>query len=177
MSRFPPHSRILAALAMLLQSAAIAYASAPPSVSFAPGIEATLQAKYGEPEVPALRSEVVDSVSAALKAAGDRCNLDLEVVLQRAAPSHPTLKQQLDDPAMDPFRTVFYHGGAALTGQVLGADGRVLQTVTHERFADNRSSISAGKDPWSDARVAIGQFSDKLVKACRRQTGAAGASH
>jgi hypothetical protein len=42
--------------------------------------------------------------------------------------------------------------------------------VTHRRFADDRSSLSASRDPWSDADVAIGQFADKLVRACRRQT-------
>ena len=162
---------------LLLPTTALAAESMPPAVDFAPGYEATLQAKYGTQEATALRSEIVDSISAALKAAHGRCALNLDVVLERAAPSHPTMKQQLDNPALDPFRSVFLNGGAALTGHVHGADGRVLDTVKHQRFADNRASVSAGKDPWSDARLAIGQFTDKLVNACKRRTIAADLSH
>jgi hypothetical protein len=63
------------------------------------------------------------------------------------------MKQQDDNPALDPFRSVFVNGGAALM--------RI---------------VSAGKDPWSDARLAIGQFASKLVKACSRQATAADTS-
>jgi hypothetical protein len=54
------------------------------------------------------------------------------------------MTQQLNELAMDPFR-----------------------------FADDLRSVSPGKDPWSDARVAIGQFTAKLVGAFRRQSMAA----
>jgi hypothetical protein len=37
-------------------------------------------------------------------------------------------------------------------------------------LADDRTSVSASRDPWSDADVAIGQCADKLVHACRSQT-------
>jgi hypothetical protein len=177
---YRPNSRgwIASAVAwLLLPAATLAIESVPPAVDFAPGYEATLQSEYGAQETPVLRAQIVDSISAALKSAHGGCALTLDVVLDRAAPSHPTMKQQLDNPAMDPFRSVYLNGGAALTGHVRAADGRVLDTVTHQRFADNRASVSAGKDPWSDARLAIGQFTDKLVKACKRQTLAVGASH
>jgi hypothetical protein len=171
MNSFYVRSWIPTTLALLLaQSVTLAADGAPPSIEFAPGYEAALQAKYGTQEATALRSEIVDSISAALKAAHGGCALTLDVVLERAAPSHPTMKQQLDNPAMDPFRSVFLNGGAALTGHVRSTDGRVLDTVTHQRFADNGASVSAGKDPWSDARIAIGQFTDKLVNACKRRT-------
>ena len=93
--------------------------------------------------------------------------------MERAAPSHPTMKQQLDDPAMNPIRSVFLNGGAALTGHVRGADGAILATVKHQHFPDELRLVSAGKDPWSDAWVAIGQFTAKLLAACKRQTSAA----
>jgi hypothetical protein len=179
MNRFQRRRGIATGIALLLVQSGTVNAGLvlSPSVEFAPGYEAALQAKYGDREAPALRSEILDSVSAGLKAAHGRCNLNLDIVLERAAPTHPTMKQQLDDPSMDPFRSVFLNGGAALTGQVRGADGRVLATVKHQRFADNRSSISPGKDPWSDARVAIWQFTSKLVDACKQQTIAAAAAH
>jgi len=60
---------------------------------------------------------------------------------------------------------------------VRDAQGQVLATVTHQRFADDRSGVSASRDPWSDADVAIGRFADKLVNACRRQTITAAARH
>jgi hypothetical protein len=170
-----PHSAhwLFTGLAWLLMPAAAHTAEFfAASVEFAPGYEAALRAKYGAPEAPALRSEIVDSISAALKAAHGDCILNMDVVMERVAPTHPTMKQQLDDPAMDPFRSVFLNGGAALTGHVLGADGQVLATVKHEHFVDDLRSVSPGKDPWSDARVAIGQFTDTLVGACRRQSSA-----
>ena len=175
------HGAALVVLLLPAASAAPALALAAEfsaaSVGFAPAYETTLQTRYGAPEVPALRAEIVDSMTAALHAAHGDCRLTLDVVMQRAAPTHPTMKQQLDDPALDPFRTVFYNGGAALTGRVLDVHGQVLETVSHDHFADNRHSISPGKDPWSDARVAIGQFTQKLVSACKRQSGASQAPH
>jgi hypothetical protein len=167
------HSRgwICAALAwLLLPAAASADDAQPPAVGFAAGYEATLQAKYGTRETAALRSQMLAAVSESLQAAHGSCQLHLDVVLERAAPSHPTMQQQLNDPALDPFHSVYFNGGAALSGQVRDAHGQVLASVTHRRFADDRSSLSASRDPWSDADVAIGQFADKLVRACRRQT-------
>jgi hypothetical protein len=178
MNRFQRRGCIAIGLALLLIQSGTVNAGPllSPSVEFAPRYEAALQAKYGDREALALRSEIIDSVTAGLKAAHGRCHLNLDIVLERAAPTHPTMKQQLDDPAMDPFRSVFLNGGAALTGQVRSVDGRLLATVKHQRFADNRSSISPGKDPWSDARVAIWQFTSKLVDACKQQTLASAAA-
>jgi hypothetical protein len=167
------HSRgwIWVALAwLLLPAAASADEPQPPAVGFAAGYEKTLQAKYGTREAAVLRSQVLAAVSQSLRAAHGSCQLHLDVVLERAAPSHPTMQQQLNDPALDPFHSVFFNGGAALSGQVRDAHGRVLATVVHQRFADDRSSLSASRDPWSDADVAIGQFADELVHACSRQT-------
>jgi hypothetical protein len=53
---------------------------------------------------------------------------------------------------------------------VLGSDGQVLATVKHQYFTDNLRPISPARDPWSEARVAIGQFSSKLVDACERKS-------
>jgi hypothetical protein len=141
----------------------------PPSVEIAPGYQSALKSTYGVREGTVLRSYILDSTSEALKAAHGECSLSLDIVLERAAPTHPTMKQQDDNPALDPFRSVFVNGGAALTGYVRGADGRTLLTVKDKYFADQLRIVSAGKDPWSDARLAIGQFASKLVKACSRQ--------
>jgi hypothetical protein len=173
-------NRFLDALLLLtatgLAAATTPSGPAPVSVGIAPHYQAALQSTYGAREGAVLRSYIVDSTSEALRSAPGECSLNLDVVLERAAPTHPTMKQQDDNPALDPFRSVYVNGGASLTGHVLGADGRTLATVKDQYFADQLPIVSAGKDPWSDARLAIGQFTSKLVKACRRQTAAADAS-
>jgi hypothetical protein len=164
---------------LLLAAASLAGATTqsaqptPPSVQIATGYQAALQSTYGAREATVLRSYILDSTSEELKAAHGECSFNLDIVLERAAPTHPTMKQQLDNPVLDPFRSVFVNGGAALTGYVRGADGHTLATVKDSYFADQLPIVSAGKDPWSDARLAIGQFAAKLVKACSRQAPAA----
>jgi hypothetical protein len=153
--------------ASLLAGAAMADNPAP-SVTLAPALVKTVESRYGANEVPALRAQIMDSITTALKGAGGKCNLSIEIVLEKVAPSHPTVKQQLDDPSQDAFRTRFAYGGAALTGYLRGS-GQEPVIVKHERFADDLRFAAYGKDPWSDARLAIDQFSDKLVSACARQ--------
>ncbi len=175
MNRFLNASLLLAAATLARASTTMA-PPAPPSVEIAAGYQAALKSTYGTREGTVLRSYIIDSTSEALKAAHGECNLNLDIVLERAAPTHPTMKQQDDNPALDPFRSVFVNGGAALTGFVRGTDGRTLATVKDQYFADQLPIVSAGKDPWSDARLAIGQFTAKLVKVCRRQASVADAS-
>jgi hypothetical protein len=178
-NRFDLHPIVAGLALLLLEATSLARATtpaaplAPASVEIAARYQAALHSTYGEREGTVLRSYILDSTSEALRSAHGECSLDLDIVLERAAPTHPTMKQQLDNPALDPFRSVFVNGGAALTGYVRGADGRTLATVKDEYFADQLPIVSAGKDPWSDARLAIGQFAAKLVKACSRQASTA----
>ncbi|HEY1724351.1 MAG TPA: hypothetical protein VGF89_02930 [Steroidobacteraceae bacterium] len=167
------HSQSMFVVVTVLTGLPMAMAAdfSPDSVQFAPGYEHTFEAQYGAREVPTLRSEIAQTVSQSLKAAHGSCRLDLNVVVDRAAPTHPTMKQQSDEPGLDPIRTVYRNGGAALTGRVLGSDGKVLATVTHRYFSDTLPPISPARDPWSEARVAISQFSSKLVEACEQKSG------
>jgi hypothetical protein len=172
MNRFRLAAPIGAAVATLL---AVCHATAADfaasSVTFAPKLEAKVQSQYGAQEVPVLRSQVIDSVSAALKAAG-KCTLTVEVVMQQVAPSHPTIKQQLNDPSLDPFRTRLPNAGAALIGHLRDAEGRELATVKYEHFIDEDPLLaSPARDPWSDARAAIGQFADRVASACEHHSG------
>lgn len=145
-----------------------------PNVSFAPGYEASFERAYGAKEIPALRSLITDSVLQSLKSAGVRCKLGLDVTLERAAPTHPTMKQQLDSPSLDPIRTVYRDGGASLTGHVLDASGRALTTVKFQRFNDLLPPLTVARDPWADARMTFDMFANRLVEGCIKQTAAAG---
>jgi len=143
-------------------------------VTFAAGYEATFKRAYGANEVPALRSQIMNSVSQSLKSAGNGCSLGLDVTIERAAPTHPTMQQQLNDPSLDPFHTVYRDGGAALTGHVLDPGGRVLATVKYKQFNDLLPPLAVAKDPWADARIVIEMFSRRLVSACIKQSASAG---
>ncbi len=142
----------------------------PAAVTFAPQYAGTFEQKYGADQVAVLRSEIVDLVSRSLKSAGSRCSLGLDVTVDRAAPTHPTMKQQMDNPSLSAFSTVFRDSGAALTGHVLDASGHVLTTVRYEDFHGYQPGLSPARDPWSEARVAIDSFSQRLVDACVKQS-------
>lgn len=145
----------------------------PAAVSFDPRYEPAFKKAYGAREVGVLRSEIEDSLSHSLKSAGGRCRLALAVRVRRAAPTHPTMQQQMDNPSLDPFRTVYRDGGASLAGQVLDASGRVLETVRYEYFTGGLPPLSPARDPWGDARIAIDGLSKRLVQACIRQSASA----
>jgi len=119
-----------------------------------------------------LRSDVVRAVSQSLKAAGGRCTRRLDVTIERAAPTTPTIKQQMDNPTLSPFRTVYRDSGAALQGHVLGPGGHALETVEYQHFNGYAPGLSPARDPWSEARVAIEAFSTRLVNACVKQSAA-----
>jgi hypothetical protein len=164
-------SRRLLSSALTFASLALPHAVpaadlSPTAVTFAPGYEAAFSKTYGTREVSALRLQIVDLVSHSLRSAGSRCSLTLSVTLERAAPTHPTMQQQLDNPALDPFRTVFRDGGASLTGRVLDSGGHVIATVQYADFNGDMRPISPAKDPWGDARFAIQAFSSRVVDAC-----------
>ncbi len=77
-------------------------------------------------------------------------------------PTHPTMKQQLDDPSLSPVRTR-YLGGADLVGELRDSKQQVLATVSYRNFADVLAAGSPSLDPWADARQAIDAFAAKLA--------------
>jgi hypothetical protein len=171
--RLVPCAWAFASLALVLPQAGSAGELSPQAVRFAPGYEATFKEAYGAREVPALRAKVADAVSQRLESAGSACSLRLDVTIDRAAPTHPTVQQQMDNPSLSPVGTVFRDSGASLTGHVLDSRGHVLDTVKYQYFNGYWSLIYPGKDPWSEARIAIDGFSRRLVDACVKQSAAA----
>jgi hypothetical protein len=166
-------SPALAFSSLTILPVALAGEISPVAVTFAQGYEVTFTKAYGAQEVPVLRSQIVDSLSQSLRSAGSRCSLALDVTVERAAPTHPTMQQQLDNPSLDPTLTVFRDGGASLSGHVLDSSGHVLSTVKYGQFAGDLRPISPARDPWSEARVAIEAFSSRLVSACIKQSASA----
>lgn len=167
------HGLLSAALtfaAVAVGQAVLAGEISPADVTFARGYEASFKRAYGAREVEVLRSQIVDALSQARRSAGSSCTLALKVTLERAAPTHPTMQQQMDNPSLDPIRTVFRDGGASLSGQVLDSSGHVLSVVRYKYFTGGLPPLTPAKDPWGDARIAIDRFSRRLVDACSKQS-------
>jgi hypothetical protein len=137
-------------------------------VKLSPKLEALLRDKYGADEGPLLGSYVADSLSKALQRADTGCKYPLDVTIVDAQPTHPTRKQQADNPAVDPIRTV-YVGGAELTGHVRNAAGLELTAVKYRRFAPTIRWVTPGADYWGDAHLTMDQFTSQLLTACRSQ--------
>ena len=55
-------------------------------------------------------------------------------------------------------------GGAELHAVLRGADGVVIEEVTHRRYNYSLEEIGAATT-WSEARRAIRQFADKVADA------------
>ena len=140
-------------------------------VKLSPKLEALLRDKYGADEGPLLGSYVADSLSKAMHHADTGCKYPLEVTIEDAQPTHPTRKQQADNPAVDPIRTV-YVGGAELTGRVRNSAGLELATVKYRRYAPTIRWVTPGADYWGDAHLTMDQFTSQLLAACRSQPGA-----
>jgi len=150
--------------AMML-AAALQAAEPPTTVSFAPAVAGRM-ATYGEGERTTLESAVETALAGALRGSSLPSGVTIHVTLEELAPSHPTRAQLMADPAMDPTRTHFL-GGAALSGEVRDASGRVLTKVSHRYFPPTIALGSASLDAWADARLAIDQFAARLAAAVR----------
>ena len=136
------------------------------TVSFSPVLERRLSDSYGERERDALRAIVVDSVGRAVDRRARRTpvavELNVEVVLADALPSHPTRRQGLENPSIDPIRSRSL-GGADVAGTVRNSAGQVVATVSYGYFAPDLMIASSGGDAWADARIAIDRFADQLA--------------
>jgi ABC-type uncharacterized transport system permease subunit len=158
-----PVAMLLAATAVLVP--ALRAAQPQTTVGFAPALAASMKS-YGESERSTLEQAADGAVAHAMRAVTLPAGSTIQVTFEELAPSHPTRAQQLADPAEDPIGTHLL-GGAALTGVVRDASGRVLTRVEHRYFPLTLRLGSASLDPWADARIAIDQFAIRLAAACR----------
>ncbi|HYL70159.1 MAG TPA: hypothetical protein VEY89_02510, partial [Candidatus Dormibacteraeota bacterium] len=93
--------------------------------------------------------------------------LAVTITVSDLAPTRPTRQQSADAPALDVMHTR-YLGGAALVGEVRDAHQQLVATVRHRYFSPSIREAAMSPDPWGDARLAIDQFSARLIKACRK---------
>jgi len=156
--------RITAAMGATVLLARLAFATESPAttVSFDPGVTAALEKTYGAKEADVLRSAILAALAKQEQRAAPPGDLTLKVTVRQLRPSHPTMKQQLDDPSLSPART-HYLGGADLVGELIDSNQHVLANVDYRDFADVLPAGSPSLDPWADARLAIDGFAAKLA--------------
>lgn len=155
---------ITAAIGATVLLAQLAFATAAPQtvVSFDPAVAASLEKTYGANEEAVLRSAILAALAKEEQHAAAPTALTLKVTVRQLKPTHPTMKQQLDDPSLSPART-HYLGGADLVGQLIDSNQHVLANVDYRNFADVLPAGSPSLDPWADARLAIDGFAAKVA--------------
>ena len=156
---------MILAVALLLASPSQG-AEPPATVTFAPVVAERLPA-FAEDDRRTLEAAVDTAVERATRKVALPAGVTIRVTFEELAPSHPTRAQLMANPALDPTLSHSL-GGARLTGEVRGAGGQVLATVSHRYYPFDLTFASASLDAWADARVAIDQFADKLAAACRQ---------
>lgn len=175
---------VIAAVAALLLAPALPAAQSgspsqpiPIAVTFAPSAAAKMQ-RYGDSQLATLQSAIASAVSRQSSCGAVSAGLEFDVTVQDVAPTRPTMKQQTDDPTLDPVRTK-YLGGAALSGEVRDANQHVVARVSYRYFPLSLPLGSVSLDPWADARLAIDGFAAKLGAACRHLSsgGVAATAH
>jgi hypothetical protein len=147
---------------VLLAQAAFAEVSRDTTVDFDPAAAASLQKAYGAKEAGVLRAAILAALAKQEDHAAIPDGLTLKVTVRKVTPTHPTMKQQVDDPSLSPARTR-YLGGADLVGELLDSQQRVLVTVKYSDFADVLAAGSPSLDPWADARQVIDTFAAKFA--------------
>jgi hypothetical protein len=163
--------QLMLTLALLaLECLAVSSSAAEPqtavAVSFSTAVSERLRDVYGPEEGEVLRTAITKSVLGALGgsgvARGAANPTSVDVLLESALPSHPTRAQLAREPSLDFLRSRSL-GGAALTGTVWAADGRVLAKVSFSDFAPTLALASQAADSWADARRSIERFSAALA--------------
>jgi hypothetical protein len=147
---------------VLLAQAVSAEASRETAVDFDPAATALFQKAYGANEAGVLRSAILAALAKEESHAAIPDGLTLKVTVRMVMPTHPTMKQQLDDPSLSPARTR-YLGGADLVGELRDSKQQILASVDYRNFAGVMADGSPSLDPWADARLAIDRFAAKLA--------------
>jgi hypothetical protein len=147
---------------LLLAQAGFAEHSQETTVAFDPAVTALFQKDYGTQEAGVLRSTIIAALAKQESRAAIPDGMTLKVTVRRVKPTHPTMKQQLDDPSLSPARSRSL-GGADLVGEIRNSNQQVVATVGYSNFADVLPAGAVSLDPWADARLAIDAFAAKCA--------------
>jgi hypothetical protein len=153
---------IVISATVLLSQGLCAQGAAPTTVDFAPAVRAQLHKDFGTREADVLRSAILAALSKEERRDALPDGLTVKVTVRELMPTHPTMKQQLDNPSLSPVRTR-YLGGADLVGELLDSQQQVLATVDYRNFADVLPAGAPSLDAWADARQSIDAFAAKLA--------------
>src|ERR1700729_3063739 len=85
---------------LLLAQTVFAEASRQATVEFDPAVTASLQRAYGATEAGVLRSAILGALAKQQSHDAIPAGLTLKVTVRNVAPTHPTMKQQLDNPSL-----------------------------------------------------------------------------
>lgn len=156
----------VAAIAFATQAAAEPVAVAP--ISYSPEFQEQLDDELGVREGVYLSEQVTRAVARELAERGatmsESAPVTIEISIVDADPNRPTFQQLTDQPSLDGFRSVSI-GGAELRAVLRGADGSVVSEVSHRRYNHSLADLSGAATTWTEARVAIRQFADKVADA------------
>ena len=156
--------RLLAFIAPFAAAIAVAGAAhAEPesiNVTFGPEVQARLP-ELGEVEVQRQADRLAEFVARAVADTPALNGARIDLVLTDIEPSRPTRQQVVDEPGLDPIRSLSI-GGAAFAGEITMADGQV-QPVRYDWYANNLAEVQ-GYSTWGDAERAFRRLGDHLAR-------------
>ena len=137
-------------------------------ISYSPEFQEQLDDELGAREGIYLSEQVTRTVARELADRGatmsETAPITIEISIVDADPNRPTFEQLSNQPSLDGFRSISI-GGAELRAVLRGADGSVVSEVTHRRYNHSLADLHGATTTWSEARVAIRQFADKVADA------------
>ena len=162
-------SALIALGAIGFASAAAAEPVSLTPITFSNAFQTSLQRDLGVREGDMLRERVERAVSAALVRrgaslqSGAPITIDIEIV--DANPNRPTF-EQLSRPPYPSFMESSSIGGAELHATLRGADGQVLDEISHRQYNYSFDEFRYERPTtWSEANRAINGFAEKVADA------------
>lgn len=162
-------SALVAMSALGFASAAAAEPVSLTPITFSSAFQTSLQRDIGVREGDMLRERVERAVSAALVRRGaslqNAAPITIDVEIVDANPNRPTF-HQLSRPPYPSLMESSSIGGAELHATLRGADGQVLDEISHRQYNYSFDEFRYERPTtWSEANRAINGFAEKVADA------------
>ena len=171
MSLWNPRKLLLLSLAGGYAAASMAAPVTIAPVVIGEPLQKSLNDRYGVAEAQELQAAVVQSLTRSLKRVGAEpgagAPVRIEVLIDSATPTHPTRRQMNENPSLDYLASVS-RGGAQLHAVLRSADGKALDRVAYDYYANTLHEVSQSASAWGDAYLAMDRFADQVAKAWQR---------